>query len=364
NARVKGQFNVNYCQELVRVVTSAGSNKAYAGRLSPGSGFVLRDDASVFNDSADYKYREPFDYRDFVNAAIDGEPYQSSDYLPFGSLVQPADSQYPTAWDSKSGSLYRQPLLYEPPRPSFGPPHQARMGELHKAEKIQQLFARSYGVWEWEWDQDRCSGGSKHNQTCSEDSDCPVTFIEGLANGVRQVLGFPPTEHQCIPATGEGGGYTLADPLNNWDLISQDEYCTGDTRPDDQLCKIRPKITNIAVNGQLSEDIIGSGTARLSFNITVDPDQAPITAYTIVWGDGTADTISGVILRSRVNPENPFIVNHLYDYGQMYRSDNQDGVLQNCDENQCTAKVTISTTDNWGASNSATMTGTITVFRD
>src|SRR3989338_5439367 len=171
---ISGQVDLNYCSELVRVVTSSGANKGYANRLSQGSGYI-NDDSGVIWDAVNntnmivqcndaeqqkcaakgydqnnprgkYPYYKPFDYQDFLDCPC---LYQSSDYQPFGALVSPRNAQYPTAWDAKA-SQYNQPLLYEPPRFTFAPPHQARMGELHTPGGLKQIFARAYGIWHWE----------------------------------------------------------------------------------------------------------------------------------------------------------------------------------------------------------------------
>jgi len=295
-------------------------------------------------DEGKYVYYKPFSYKDFLLCPCF---YQSSDYQPFGALVPPGNTQYPTAWDSRS-SMYKQPLFYEPPRFAFDPPYQARMGELHSPGALKQLFARSYGVWHWEWD----------------------TEVLGIT--------LDPTKGGQYRA-GPSASFWDPTATRDWDIPTVSCPVNADTdrqERGDEYCYVRPiiDVENIRVNDKRSTTLeSGIGTVKLSFTVKVDPDQLPLTAYSVDWGDGNFTSVSGVVLRNRSNPENPFVLYHLYDYWQMLKTANQPGkpLSLNCPTggSQCTTKVRVKATDNWGAqSGDATetyiiMNGEVTVSK-
>ena len=327
---IVSEVGIQYCTELVRTVTSSGTNKGYANRLSQGSGYILEDVVNKDfkenttgdfttnkDDFVKYRYYEPFNFLDLL---ADPMNYQPSDYQPFGSLVSPQNAQYPTAWDAKA-SQYNQPLLYEPPRSVFPAPHQARMGEIHTTEGLKNLFARSYGIWHWESrNPDKLTDGGQYK-------------IGPLEDGAATQL---------------------------WDLPST--QCVSDTRGADEYCLVLPQIPsdNIKINDSASVTLEnGVGLVKLSFTTKVDPDQLPITSYSINWGDGKTNTVSGVVLRNRNNPENPFILYHLYDYWQM-KAVSTGG---NCTDTACTATIKITVKDNWDAEVEVSADNAVTVIR-
>ena len=79
----------------------------------------------------------------------------------------------------------------------------------------------------------------------------------------------------------------------------------------------------------------------------VDPDQLPITAFEIHWGDGDTTKVSGVSLRNRSNDENPFLIYHLYDYWKTTRAD-ADLLNTSCTVGYCDVGITVKIWDNWG----------------
>ncbi|MDD2807426.1 MAG: carbohydrate binding domain-containing protein [Patescibacteria group bacterium] len=354
--RVNGDVPVKYCSELVRVVTSAGSNRGFANRLTAGSGFLLND--TIDGQPRQYQYYKPFDFRELL-AYPNPMDYYSSDFQPFGGLVAPTNSQYPTAWDSKS-SQYRQPLFFEPPMmTSYKAPYQARMGETHTAGSIEQIFGKSYGIWHWVWSSDSLGqpfdanhGGqyeigpmgycaSDINIACAVDADC-----------------------------GSGScSFTLDKVTAPWDVIVTAGDCPGNIRPTDgTLCRVLPIISNIKVNDKPQVDIRQSGLVKLTFTVKVDPDQLPITGYSVDWGDGNTTIVNGVVLRNRVNPDNPFALYHLYTYWSAFQAIGPYN-LPVCVGDNCVAKIRIRAKDNWGAESGTasnpwiTMSGNITIYK-
>jgi hypothetical protein len=167
----------------------------------------------------------------------------------------------------------------------------------------------------------------------------------------------------------KGGQYRAGPSSTFWDPTATRDWdipiasCpvdpdTGKQVRGNDYCFIRPLIDveNIRVNDKRSTTIeSGIGTVKLSFTVKVDPDQLPLTAYSIDWGDGNFTSVSGVVLRNRSNPENPFVLYHLYDYWQMLKAANLpvDDRPESLDcatgGNKCTTKVRVMAKDNWGA---------------
>jgi hypothetical protein len=257
-------FVVNYCKKFVRVVTSAGDNKALVGRVNPGSGYVLTYNRwggffDIVTTTRRYYY-DPFDYDKFM---ADPDNYRSSDYAPFGSLVQPLGYNDPGNWDSRDGKPNKQPLYQEPPRTQgYAPPYQARMGELHSVNGLKRLFAQSYGVWEWK------------------------DFSEAAKSEIYN-------------------GYYRSD-AGSWSVPTS--QCSGARV--NSPCWIKPI---------LSVSTIPNGNyLKLFFTVKADPDQLPITGITINWGDGVITSYTGTALRNRTNPDNNFTFYHIYKEAGTY----------------------------------------------
>lgn len=397
---VSGDFTVSYCDKMVRVVTSSGENKAYANRVTQGSGYINKDRKarpdlpSTLLDlwDGDYYYYDPFDYNQFLDSIVNplneyiGETtfdvagkitgqllllvenvigtlfnfmsipgvnlgsltqigdafsplgmssYQSSDYQPFGAIVPPVGtllnspnsgpnplsaSPNPNNWSSRRG-LYNMPLFYEPPRLGvFVPPYQARMGEEHSKKGLEQLFAQSYGEWYWKWN---------------------------LCLGIPQLPG-----KICKNPDAERGGYYAS--LNTNDFLSiPTDVCNRVTREDstNQPCYVKPKVIDKIINdknkpGKPPTINGGVGLAKLAFTTLIDPDQLPVSAYTVTWGDGEHSKVSGVLLRNRTNIENPFLLYHLYDFWKVKSTPSAV-----CTGESCTIKVIVQVYDNWNKSN-------------
>jgi len=252
-------------------------------------------------------------------SVLDNATYQSSDYQPFGALVPPDGSSNPVNWTSKEG-LYNKPLFYEPPRlEGYEAPYQARLGELHSQDGLAQLFAQSYGTWDWSWNDDTNKSLGGFYQKNESDPE---------------FLSVPSDE--CEP-TG-----AIRESATN------------------QPCYIAPKITEVQINDKSIGAVIteGIGLAKLEFSTFVDPDQLPITAYVIGWQDGERSKVSGVNLRNRTNPDNPFLLYHLYDFWKVKEAV-ADDASGSCSADTCNIDVKITVYDNWNKSTSTEVSLTI-----
>ncbi len=396
--KFRNEIEIEYCDEVVEVVTAIGSNRAFAARASRGSGYVNFD---LLSKNFKYLYHDTYDYQKLFRDPL----YQASDYRPYGSVVPPsgtADS--PTNWDSKEEVPYNQPLFYEPPLPQEEAPGQPRMGELHMVAGIKQLFAKSYGVWHWQWrdiTQDWRMGGNYlpgeanirltdlpelweiiSNPLELESWETTITSINALLGG--NASWDLPTDY-CIPNVRDN---SLIDQINDSPGLVASLLPTL-TDPTELLgtsyCLVRPTISNIKINNTTLDSelantqIQGVGSARLEFNVAVDPDQMPLTSYAVDWGDGSKTSVAGAKLRSYENEDNPFILYHWYDYWKI-KQENENGDPNNlirctgdgsivgtllniapAGSDTCLVKVIITARDNWLANAEETIEGWVKV---
>lgn len=351
---IRGQFksdniSIGYCEKLVKVVNEDGKNKAWTSRVFPGSEFVLNEPNLSNSRKNFFLYYDPFKYEEFA-AAVANCPdapldppcnkYQSSDYSPFGSVVPPANSQFPPSWDTRT-SQYLQPLFYEPPLHSTPAPHQSRMGENHTDDSLKRIFLRSYGIWEWDEDDPDLKSDDSYAQ--SGDAGWDILKDWGETDGYCPPSGRP---NQLSPTT------------------------TGNVFPtnDSDLCRVRPQVNNVRINGQLYLENIplpvaspvvinGTGQVKLEFTVKVDGNQLPITSYSIDWGDGTTAAASGLSLRDRPNLINPFTLSHFYDFWQLQQQWRKCQVAGSdcvpnsisCTADECQIRPSIKIKDNWNA---------------
>ena len=384
----EGYMNIPYCKKFVKVVTASGQNKAYYSKVGLGSNYSYTVNAQSFG----------------PNPASTATFTYNMDYMPFGAIVPPSSGNIdePITWDSKtlssidqgninlpgvnvSGlqliqptvigvnySATKQPLFFETPVLSYGNPYQARAGGsvienskanffnnsfkriavfLNTTTTLQQLFAKSYGIFIWHWDEINIFNpnlilkewlfftNSNDNTNCVQDNGNKI----------------------CTPVNGSGGSYKeeLAS-LDNWDNVSAKGL---GSIIDNIKLEIISKYETISL-------------AKLSFNVTIPVDQLPIKSYTIAWGDGTVDTFSGFYFNDKPNPSNTFTVYHTYDFNKLKevfvgtsnslpmpccypaggeqcyeQSSDTNNVPQTCDDDSCEARVFISVRDNWNKVN-------------
>ena len=180
------------------------------------------------------------------------------------------------------------------------------------ANNLSKLFAKSYGVWEWRRD---TAGDQKYKYMAS----------------TTAVL--------------------------DWDITGKG---------------VLPQVPQILVNNSDKNNfvIITQGSAVLKFSSWVDPNQAPLTRYTVDWDDGKESVEAGLRIPGR-DISNPHILVHYYKY--IKSCENTDGVAgcDNCldaDHNNtcdqcvddeaptgeyeyCIYKPKIQLEDNWGRCN-------------
>jgi hypothetical protein len=137
--------NVHYCNQIIQTVTPMGQNQYYSANVYEGS-----DKTFDCLSGPSLKPTNPATQCDYM-----------SDLAPFGAVSQPgleiedwAIMSNPFMWDSREGVDGNQPLYYEIADSSMFNDSQARMGQLWTQNNIlSNLFAKSYGLWEWKGSQ-------------------------------------------------------------------------------------------------------------------------------------------------------------------------------------------------------------------
>jgi len=334
------------CNVLSKVVTSSGEGKPWSARVRSGGGYTIKGLADL--------QKSDLTVHSIVQVTYD------SDYAPFGSVVPPAISiDLPDNWDGTT-DFGRQPLATLPPNTiDFLPPYQVRAGNPYDCtaqdkenpcndlidnavERLQQLFVKSYGAWEWKG---ACANPGSFGKTCAAGADCDKIVAGVLEPGLCEDFRYrsidpsvqpklywiPPTE-QCV--------------INNIPVASHAD-------PDNPYCGIRPQAIIIKVNGKENPgDLVPvnvSGYVTLTFNTNVDPQQLPIKSYVIDWGDGKTTSISGLQSLQKSDPNDPEIFQHFYSYWDILDKKSQGIIPENtCAAGVCKLNPKIRIYDNWG----------------
>lgn len=297
---------------------NSDSVKNSAGQTLTCSGVVDSQDAKIvgesitdrdyFCDGGEYIFRKIYSYN--------GYSYLNTDYKPYGSLVAPANGQYPTEWDTRPGTEGRQPVYYETPFGSVAP-YQSRMGQVHTVDNLKQLFAKSYGVWQW-----------------NAINPGPLLNIAGMIYGMNSY-----------------GAYSKIEGAD-WSLPNA--YCQNSSNVEiqtrigakDPYCKIRPRFDGDTpkLADESMYNINGANPVSLQFSVVADAEQLPIKSYSIDWGDGNLLSYSGVSMLNKPSSTAPFTLYHYYDYYSVLKNS-----PESCSGDVCTVTPSVTVSDNWGA---------------
>ncbi|MFA5020988.1 MAG: hypothetical protein WC517_02935 [Patescibacteria group bacterium] len=379
-----GNYIVYYCSKVVQVVTATGQNKAWVNRVSRASQFsFLDEDRSESFPTNPYFFSNDNPDPD-LNLAKLGYQFNgyNADYKPFGAIVTPsADSQNPYLWTSYINEAAineaRHPLFWEPPILSQPAPHQPRMGQPESPSGLQNLFAKAYAVWTWKPDSaDNPTLGGVYEPVKSNSADytdfiwdTPKCYCAG---------GNSTTNEETKDCAAEYNAATSIDWVSN---TYRNNGFVRDMNDRDHYCLIKPEIITMSVNNSTNlvgdNSLTSSKPARLDFTVRIDRDQLPLTSYLVEWGDGELNntSVTGVKLRARANPENPFTLYHLYSYekvrGEVEAADclnridfvdnpgNADPApncyLHYCNSvGECFVRIKVTVIDNWRAKGSQT----------
>jgi len=255
------------CTKVLQTVTPIGQNKYWSGRVYKGSNYQSPCNIGI--------------------SELDGTCVYTSDAEPFGSVVPPGNT-----WSEATNPYeWTVPLYFRLPASE-----KARMGQLQSIPNVQQLFAKSYGEWQWN----------------------PVSSRYEKTNG------------------GDWG------PPN--------AICLTEPRNEGEYCYISPKVSNLKSDKGAINNI---GYINLTFNSKADSQQLPLVMYSVNWGDGENTTVTGVEMRDRPNEANPHSLYHLYNYWDLRKkfamANKPAGLdcLTDSDGTYCKVKITAKVKDNW-----------------
>ncbi len=321
-------FNISNspaCAQVAQVVDASGRNDAWTERVRQGSSY---DEAtcnknmptsfffSQYNSNPPiFAFASPSSNPIFSGQTVSTKPAGSptgnicastATTSPFGSANPPAGNiiflSDPSHW--------KNPLPYWSSTTALSA-LQGSMGQLYAKNDLSNLFAQSLGVWDW--------STTTNSYLHAPDAEGWTATTIRCDNNVR-------------PA------------------------CSATTNCN---CAVAPTVANLDLNGAGSAYLYGRGFVNLTFNSTVDPEQAPLASYSIDWGDGTSSVldVSGADMNARPPGTSPHSVYHAYDYYDLlnkYNKGENDGdgyrTLPTlfCDDTKCTVKPRVKIVDNWG----------------
>ena len=189
-----------------------------------------------------------------------------------------------------------------------------KFGEDH----LNQLFAKSYGIYDWikdptdnQWkymQKNTCVGGDKAGNVCYTDGEC---------------LGL------------------------NYNSLDDDGKCSQPVNFDITNTGKAPRVDHLYVNDTDKYDfvIIGAGPATLKFDSIVDDNQLPLVRYMVIWGDADEDgsvymtTEAGLRITGR-SMANPHTLVHYYRYSNDCTNKDAGGC--------CRYRPEVILEDNWG----------------
>jgi hypothetical protein len=362
-----------FCSKFVQTVTSFGQNKYWAGRVYQGSDYQVPFATSLSGAYIDW-YVGMAGNRD--NVVIN----YIRDDKPFGSMVPPAPLHNPTTWDGNKDIVNKQPIKVYPLNTGEGQVRAGTpyYGTGITCQRTEQTGACTYLTctgsgddWSiycpsgyiarnpngdcgegsnWDWDILYDSNGNPVGCNATEGSEnvghecCEITCGSNMEYEIADtyLAGIEGVKRLFARSYGawewNGSGYARITDFNNWQppanvcqgpggarpvYDSATGLCNGGDcfscpGPTCDYCGVPPQIRNLAVNGQAGGVYNGTMVlTNLTFNSFLDPNQMPLLKYTILWGDGSTTTVSGIEMRAKTDPAEPHTVYHLYNYWDM-----------------------------------------------
>ena len=182
---------------------------------------------------------------------------------------------------------------------------------------------------------------------------------------------FGTTEGNVQVFVNEGVGECDLDSVNNYYEVSSGkipwdtptEICVAD-RADADYCAIAPQVGNVIINGvdTGTAEIVDRGYVTMTFNSYVDPEQLPLTGYSVNWGDGTTTSVSGLKSPPKSSEDSPHKLVRFFSYWDLFRRRNDPGTIIDCSiPDVCSITPTVQIYDNWGWCNGQ---GTATPYPD
>jgi hypothetical protein len=315
------------CGQLTEVVDANGQNMALVSRISATSDYDITCNTGMPESFIPQTWITAQTSESSVDVSVpqllsqvtvDPSPNGVCSYetatLPFGGANPPAGDI----------GLLSDPSQWSKPLSYFWPTNEEAeanglMGQLYSTSNLNKLFAKSYGVWNWDID----SSSYKQSSDSSE----------------------------------------LSSPTNLCDNNTRNTYCTGSSATSNCDCSIAPTVSNITLNSSSGNIyLVGRGFVNVAFNFQIDTEHAPTAEYDIDWGDGETLDVSGSNMSTHPVGTDPVSAHHNYDYYNLLSIYNKgvaanDGykkyptlVCYNADSDgaYCTVKPRIKVVDNWG----------------
>ncbi len=383
-----------YASRIVQTVTPAGQNKYWSARVNEGSNFQspcqgYSSAAGLVNFDCDY----------------------TSDATPFGSIVPPLPVENPEDWDGMKFPG-KQPLFYMPAESNLARMGQIHTQANVQRLFAQSYGVWEWGV----SPVGECNGGTNDQANClaqdcpggscvangptvctnsaNNGDPCEVSIcgagicMDTATSSPEDAMRCNGTGELCCGSTGPSlipvcanqgicsggtaagavcnvanndcpGGVCGYDGVESYvatstDWVPPQNLCTDPSRSSgNDLCGNPPEVRNIQVNGQSGHTLVSSGDyVPLTFNSLVDPQQEPLVAYTVEWGDDSVTTVSGVEMRGRPLTGPPHTLYHIYSYWELKASGVADcydaGECPDSSMACCTIVPSVKIKDNWG----------------
>ena len=215
---IPSEAKAGYCQKLVQVVTTAGNNKAWTGRVQSGSSYILSDAKSQKNY---FLYYDPFDYNEMLEAAeecygvcnVNGQYCEilgpgSECPCPMGAPQQIAqECMNGKCYDWSGSDANTIPTSYD----CTGDPPITLNGECDTYLPLTNETPTGDCILDA-----TCIGGKKEGNSCETDDDCtdysPACFIYQSSDFQPFGAMVPPAESQ-YPENWDSRVSTYRQPL-------------------------------------------------------------------------------------------------------------------------------------------------------
>ncbi|MFA7286131.1 MAG: carbohydrate binding domain-containing protein [Patescibacteria group bacterium] len=314
------------CTAVLRTVDEDGTNKAYASRVTSGATYPFS-----FPGGLTYGY--------------------STDSPPFGSAVPPAPAGDPTQWDTNT-EAGKQALFAMPKQVNTSNKELARAGGPYSCLSIGsvQPFVAEGEPWTW--------GGTVSIRQPACASYLGVPGVVGGRNEAVKLL-----QNLFVKSYGmwewKNEAYT---PATGAILTVPDERCKNNVRPEPDdpdaadACFVYPGIPKAVLDTTTVKDV---GVVGIRFTAVADSDQEPIVQYIVDWRDGSKTTQTGLRLSSRSEIAQAISLTHNYSFDQISQckenGDCGDVGGTGTDSNPFTVKPQVQILDNWGFCSGSTL---------
>lgn len=212
-----------------------------------------------------------------------------------------------------------------------------------------------------------CKSGLNRNNSCLSNNDCP-SFVGVCIKNAQKVMvcrdknGDERPSSDCNTEDDKNKECRTDDASC---VLKSDMTTLASSLSGMDYCAVAPAVTSVKVNNAANAELslYGGDTASLTFTVKINPQQLPLTSYTIDWGDAKKTSLSGQSLLSRENSTKPFSASHTYSYWELRALDSKssdgtnsdvkcrnrsaDGKCCHANEDFCRVLPRVQIIDNW-----------------